>query len=403
MAAKNRLPKRFEPFLQQATTEAELRYGGQEATFATVLGQLARDRDRRLDAQATAQSALLGSLKGADANVDRYYKESGLDPSVLSTLAQDSTGKRLAGEMAGYRSQNQQGLLGSLAGDQYQRSRINEDYTDRSGTVFDQAAAEQKERGTFVQSLLGQLIQGDRSARSAANAQAREQSHDDLQAELDRAASQGNALIGQGLTTDTEGNLLPLPGGKADPSAPGNKPKRTTGPGTANKDAQLTAGKEFSRALGLAGGMAKGKPVTPENRRRIANNLATGRGASGGETIYDEVPVLDARGVPKKDEDGKPITKQVPRVDPKTGTRETTPTRPAVSAVDGTIAAAATEQAMFGYVTTATVRELQKLGYSVNQIPGLKTENQAKATRPQHKPKQRSRPKTTGSIRDIYG
>jgi hypothetical protein len=203
--AAPRLAKSQRKFLDQAQTEAELRYGGQEATFATVLGQLSRDRDRRLDAQATAQSALLGSLQGADANVDRYYKESGLEPNVLSTLAQDPTGQRLAGEMAGYRAQNQQGLLSSLAGDQYQRSRINEDYTDRSGTVFDQARAEQKERGVFTGSLLNQLIGDDRNARRTANAEAAKMSHDDLQAELDRAASQGNALIGQGLTADEKG------------------------------------------------------------------------------------------------------------------------------------------------------------------------------------------------------
>lgn len=280
---KSKLPKRFQPYLDQATTEAELRYGGQEATFATVLGQLARDRDRRLDAQATAQSALLGSLNGADANVDRYYKESGLDPSVLSTLATDPTGKRLAGEMAGYRAQNQQGLLGSLAGDQYQRSRINEDFTDRSGTVYDQATAEQKERGTFVSSLLNQLITGDRAARSAANAQARKQAHADLQAELDRAAAQGNALIGQGLTTDESGKLLPLPGGKADPNAPGNqpKPKKPSKPTGADRTIQADFRKAASWVKQLDAATAKEQPDAAKRRQTVQEILLKGDQVSG--------------------------------------------------------------------------------------------------------------------------
>ena len=220
-----KLPRSQQKFLDQAQTEAALRYGGQEATFATVLGQLTRDRDRQLDAQETANRSLLGSLRGADANVGRYYSDAGLTPSVLSTLAQDPSGQRLASEMAGYRAQNQSALLGQLAGDQFQRQQIHQNYQDASGQVFDQAAAEQKERGLFTSSLLDQLIGDDRKARQAVNAAARQQVHDDLQAQLDRQASQGNALIGQGLVAGEDGTLQPLPGGKADPNAPQNQPK----------------------------------------------------------------------------------------------------------------------------------------------------------------------------------
>lgn len=409
MAGK--LPKRFEPFLNQALTEADLRYGAQEAALGSILGQLNRNHNRNLDAQATANSSLVGLLKGQDANVERYYSESGLTPTVLSQLAQDPSGRRLAGEMAGYRSQNQAAMTGQIAGDQFQRSRINQEYGDQLGQFGDQFTAMQRERGTFTSALLDQLIGEDRKARQAANAAARQQQHDDAQAALGMDAAQTNALIGQGLLPQPDGTLAPLPGGKADPNAPGNQPKpkkRTTGPGTASPDAQRSASTDFTKATSLAKGMIGNQPLTPELRAALTKNLTNGRPASGGDVIYEEVPVLGADGKQKKDAAGNPITKRVPKVDPTTGTRVTTRALPALPSFDATIAAAATEQAMFGYVTTATVRELQKLGYSVNQIPGLKTENQRRRTQPKAPTTQRRNPPKAGdsrpgNIRDIYG
>jgi hypothetical protein len=164
---RDALPQRFRPFYDQALTEADLRYGAQEAAFGTVLGQLGRDRDRQILAQRTAQQSLLGSMQQSDNNVNRFYSDSGLTPTVLQSLAGSNTGARLAGEMAGYRSQNAQNLISAQAGGQYQQQRINQDYGDKRASLVDQLNAEQRERGTFTSSALEQLITGDRSARHA--------------------------------------------------------------------------------------------------------------------------------------------------------------------------------------------------------------------------------------------
>ena len=132
--------------------------------------------------------------------------------------------------------------------------------------------------------------------------------------------------------------------------------------------------------------MVRGRPATPGLRQGITNNLTNGRPASGGEPIYDETEEVDITGKPT----GKKT--QTKRLDPKTGTAVTTPRRPAVQPFEEPIAAAATEQAMFGYVTTPTVRKLQQLGYSVNQIPGLKTESQYRKSRPRRRVTVRSNP-----------
>jgi hypothetical protein len=217
---RDALPQRFRPFYDQALTEADLRYGAQEAAFGTVLGQLGRDRDRQILAQRTAQQSLLGSMQQSDNNVNRFYSDSGLTPTVLQSLAGSNTGARLAGEMAGYRSQNAQNLISAQAGGQYQQQRINQDYGDKRASLVDQLNAEQRERGTFTSSALEQLITGDRSTRHAANVEAAKQQHADAQAILDRQTQQDNALIGQGLVVGKDGTLQPLPGGKADPNAP---------------------------------------------------------------------------------------------------------------------------------------------------------------------------------------
>jgi hypothetical protein len=248
-------------------------------------------------------------------------------------------------------------------------------YAENVGQVSGQSQALTRERGLYTSSLLDQLIQGDRSARHDANAAAAKQQHDDLQQQLDRESSQDNALIGQGLVVGEDGSLTPLPGGKADPNAPSNKKPRTSGPGTASEDAQRTAGESFSAALGFAKGLTKGKGGRPGLREGTINVLVSGRPATDGKVVYEDVPVLNAQGKPT----GK--TKRQPKLDAN-GNQITSTSRPAVPSFDRPIAQAAAEQALLGYVTTSTVRQLQKLGYSVNNIPGLVTQNQRNTSRP---------------------
>ena len=413
------LPKRFQPFLQQALSQAELRYGAQESGLASLLGQLTRNYGRDVQSQQTANASLLGSLQGASTNLNKVYNDVGLGPTVLSQIAGTNPSyARLAGELASGQAGIQQQQLGAEAGGQYLLNHLRDNYGDQVQQVSDQNQALTKERGVYVADQLSQLIAGDRSGRSQANAAARKQAHDDQQAELDRIATQGNALIGQGLVVGEDGSLTPLPGGKADPNAPSNRPKRTTGPGTAPTGAQREAGTSFQRAVALARGMTKGLSHTPEVEQSVTANLTSGRPGSPGKVVYENVPVLDAQGRPKetavldaqgrpkKDKDGNVITKVVTKRQPKldgNGQQVTGSPQAAVPAFDQPIAQAATEMALYGFVSTKTVQALQKLGYSVRQFPGLVTENQHRAATPKSPTTQRTKPKTTNSIRDLYG
>lgn len=372
---RTRLPKMFEPLLAQAQTAGALRYGAQETGLLGLLSDTNRNYTRQAAAQEGATRSLLGSLQGASVNLNNVYSDAGLTPEVRAQYANTPDGQRILASLARGQGDIQQQTLGAQAGRQYLQQRMAEDYNSDTGKINDQLGALRKERGLFESSTLDSLIGENRAARAKLNADARQRQADADAAVQAQNAAQTNALIGQGLLPDSHGNLQPLPGGKADPNAPGNKPKRTSGPGTATKDAQLSAGKDFKKAFALANGLKGSQAATPETRKAIQGVLTNGKPASQGKVVYEEVPVLDAAGRPT----GK--TKRQPKLDAN-GQQITSPSRPAVPAFDEPIAAAATEQALYGYVTTKTVRELQKLGYSVNQIPGLKTESQAKASRP---------------------
>jgi hypothetical protein len=372
------LPKRFRPLFDQAQTETAIRYGSQEQALGSILDQVTRDYGRQATSQRDAGQSVLGALTHAPQELNKVYSDAGLTQGLLAQIGHSPTGQRLAGELASGQAAIQQQRLGAQAGQQYMQQRLYDQYTDDAGRVQSQRAGIAKEKGLYTSSLLDQLISGDRSARHDANMAAKKEAAAAAQAQADRDTAQQNALIGQGLVPDAKGNLQPLPGGKADPNAPALKArekaarkakKRTTGAGSASPDAQRTAGQSFTKAVGLAKGMVNGKPMTPEIRSGVTGILANGRPATSGKVVYDDVP------------NGPGKTKRVPRLG-EGGVQVTSPSRPAVPAFDQPIAEAATEQAMFGYVTTATVRKLQKLGYAVNQIPGLVTENAHRRSTP---------------------
>jgi hypothetical protein len=379
------LPKRFEPYAQQAQTESEIRYGAQETGLENLFGSRTRDYQRQAAAQETGFRSLLGSLQTGGVRLNQTYNDAGLTPEIRAQYANTPDGQRILAQLARDQGAIQQQQMGAESGQQFIQARMADDYREDVGEINQSLLGLLKERGLFEQQALSGLIGEDRSRRSTNNAAARQQQFDAEEAVRNRQATQDNALIGQGLLPGPDGSLQPLPGGKADPNAPGNKPKRTTGPGTATRESQQAAGNDFSKAVGLARGMLRPKPGkpdpgrTPEVRETIAGTLTNGKKGSAGKVIYETVPVLDARGQPT----GR--TKRQAKLDPATGEQITSRARPDVPSFDGPIAEAATEQAMFGYVTTETVRELQQLGYSVNQIPGLKTEGQHRKSQPRQK------------------
>lgn len=375
--SKTALPKMFEPLLGQVQSQGALRYGAQEQGLQALLGDTTRNYQNQALAQQGGFRSLLGALKAAPAGLDQVYSDAGLTPEVRAQYAQTPDGQRILASLARGQGDIQQQQLGAQSGQQFIQQKLGSDYTSDVGKIQGQMGAERTERGVYESSLLDQLIGDNRAARSKLNADARDRQATQDAATQAQTAAQTNALIGQGLLPGSDGTLAPLPGGKADPNAPSNKPKRTTGAGTASPDAQRTAGTSFSKAAALAKALKGTQDVTPDVASSIAGILTNGKPASSGKVVYEEVPALDSRGQPIP---GK--TKRQPKLDPATGQQVTSNGRPAVPAFDAPIATAATEQALYGYVTTKTVRELQKLGFSVNQIPGLKTETQYKASKP---------------------
>lgn len=356
----------FRGLYDQAQTQTDIRYGAQRDALAQILGGLDRNFTRQSEAQRTAGMTLTGALRGQKDRLGQAYTDAGLTPTLLAQIGNSPTGQRLAGDYARSLAAADQQMQSAMAGQQFLQQRLADDYRDDVGQVQQQAQSLAREQGLFQEQRLSDLIGANRAARSQVRAASREQAHADQQKVLDRDLSRGNALIGAGLNPET-GEPLPARSGSS---------RRTSGPGTASRDKQNAAGSQFDRALANATSMVRGKDRTPELRQRVASELAAGSPASGGQAVYDEVEELDAAGRPT----GR--TKRVPRLNDD-GTKVVTPKRPAIAPVEQSIASAASEQAMFGYVTTATVRKLQKLGYSVNQIPGLTTEHRYRRSRPQ--------------------
>src|SRR6478609_2592704 len=102
MAKPPKLPKRFRPYLEQAQTQAALRYGAQESALGGVLAQLVRDYGRQSEAQHSAGQ-----------NLEKVYTDAGLTPALRQQIADSPTGQRLAGELASGQASIQNQTLGA--------------------------------------------------------------------------------------------------------------------------------------------------------------------------------------------------------------------------------------------------------------------------------------------------
>lgn len=280
---RNRLPQRFRPLYDQARTQSELRYGAQQAGFGSLLDQLTHDYGQQAAAQKAAGQSILGSLQGAGSQLSQTYAQAGLTPQLLANIQNSPTGQRLAGELASNQAAIQQQQLGAQAGQQYIQQHLADQYQQDVGKVRDQLQAMLRERGVFESSTLADLISGDRAARHAANVALAQQRHADEQAALGRSAAQTNALIGQGLLPDAQGNLSPLPGGKADPNAPGNQPKPKK-PGKPS-GADRSVGNDFRKAATwiktIDASVKKNNPDGAKRRQVVQEILLKGDQQSG--------------------------------------------------------------------------------------------------------------------------
>jgi hypothetical protein len=356
MAKPKPLPKRFQPLANQAATETAIRYGGQESALASVLGQLTHDYSRQSQAQADAGQSVLGALHGAGDRLTQTYSDAGLTPALLAQIGNSPTGQRLAGELASGKADLQQQLLGDV------------------GKVNSQLTSEQQERGLYQSSLLDQLISGDRSARHDANLAAAKQQHADLQAQLDRQSSLGNALIGQGLAPvlNPDGSVTvgsALPGGKADPNAPANKPKPKAKPTATPQEMQQASG-QFGAAIAALRTL---DPDKTERRQDMGQYLLAGHKP---QPIYMTETIPGKNGQPDKVTRRPKLSGDV--VDKKTGKAPAPGTgsplmTPAVPATQQVLASAALDMYYNGYLSQNTIKQLHALGYKVRGLPNVKT------------------------------
>jgi Skp family chaperone for outer membrane proteins len=363
MAKTPQLPARFKPYLSQALTEGNIRYGAQESALGQLRSQAAHDYGQGLMAQSTATQGLLGALKLAPQQVSNAYAQAGLTSPLLQSLAQSGspTAQRIASEQASALAGIAQQQIGAHAGQVAGVNRLTDQYNQDVGSIGTQSSALEREKGQFQQDLLDQLISSDRATRHAANQALKAQqftaNQNTAQSNAATTRSITSALIGQGITPviDKQGNVSigpPIPGSKAQQQ---NRPK---GPKLATQHEQSSAQSAFGTSLSHAKQMAAGGTSVSD----IVNALTAGR------------PAVAAR--PAK-----------PLYDPKTGKRMLNPDHtpatkggsPAVSAIPGvdqTVAQAVAEQAKRGYVSDATITKLHHLGYRVLDFPGLVTQTQ---------------------------
>jgi uncharacterized membrane protein len=267
------LAKRFQPFLQQALTEAAIRYGSQESALKSILGQTTHDFQQQVGAQDAANRSYQGALQGASAGLSKVYSDAGLTPSLLASLAGTPTGARIAGELASGQGAIQQQQLGAQAGQAYQVQHLGDLYKQDVGKIGDQATSLATEKGQFTQSLLDQLIGTDRSARHAANVEIAKQKFQADQANQGRTQQERDALIGAGLNPDTGS---PLPARATNPK-PKAKPQATPA-------AQTTAETAFSRALaGAKAGIAHG--TAPQD---VLGTLTNGIPGTKGQPVFEK-------------------------------------------------------------------------------------------------------------------
>src|ERR1044072_7918021 len=119
-----KLPKRYLPFLRQARTETDIRYGQPQSALDQILTQTVTTAGRSLAAAETQNQSIIGARHAGAGDVSRAYSSAGLTPDVLAGAAGNPGLQRIASELAS----SQAGMIsqenGAIAGAAYQRQHI---------------------------------------------------------------------------------------------------------------------------------------------------------------------------------------------------------------------------------------------------------------------------------------
>jgi hypothetical protein len=311
--ARRDLPKRFRGYYDQATAQAELQYGGQGDLLAMLLQDTGRDYNRSVKQARRGSRVLQAGIDMGRQSLNDNLAVSGLD---AASLPETADARRIQQTQAG--ALNELDLRG-LQAQEYGASGVRqagEAYREDAGQIRQQLLRLVKDQGLYTNSLLGELIEGDRNARRTARQDAREQSFEAEQKALDRDNQITTSLIGQGFAPD--GSILP--GGKADPDANGQpgdqgkggkkKPKLTQNQINGALDAitnargayQQFAGQKGFNPSGLRNGLRVGSLPTGDKPIKIPTvksdlYITAGFELAKGKLSKSTAQKLRARGV----------------------------------------------------------------------------------------------------------
>jgi hypothetical protein len=290
--------KRRNRFQQQAADLSLVRYGPEISALTALLRDAASSRDTRLTQATNARQAGVRAVFDARPQVEHAYEAAGqaVSPAFVNGggIEASALTARLGESAALARSQIEDRRVSAIQGEGSARQQILRDFAQDKGKITARALDLAREQGAYGASTLQQLIGDDAAAKAKARQDA-----------ADRQDAMTRALIGQGLLPGPDGSLTPLPGGKADPNAPSNKPKKTW----ATPVQQAAASDTLQAALNEA----KTLKASGAGRHEVAQLLLDGDKGRPER----QVPVYDTTtGKKKLHEDGTPVMKTVPAVPP---------------------------------------------------------------------------------------
>jgi hypothetical protein len=278
--ARRDLPKRFRPYYDQATAQAELQYGGQGDLLAMLLQDTGRDYQRSVKQARRGTRVLQSGIDMGRQSLNDNLAVSGLD---AASLPETADARRIQQTQAA--ALNELDLRG-LQAQEYGASGVRqagEAYREDAGQIRQQLLRLVKDQSLYTNSLLGELIEGDRNARRTARQDAREQSFEAEQKALDRDTRLRSSIIGQNIDPDT-GKVLNPRKDRDSSSDPKKKPKLTTNQINSGLDAITNARGAYQQFSSQAGFDPKG----------LRNGLRVGSLPGGGDAKPIKIPKVSS-------------------------------------------------------------------------------------------------------------
>lgn len=200
---------------RQAQQQADLRYAPEEDALLTLLTSAGKTLRTTRQSQRGAARGISAGVDRALPKLDDVFTSAGLTPEVRAQAASNPAARRVAETLANAQVEMYQRKVQAQEGAAYAVNKALADYRDTVDQIQGRVSTIGREKGMFEAATLGDLVSSDRVSRRSASSHRADRQASSLQAELDRANSRGNALIGAGVDPNTG---QPLP---ARPKAPG--------------------------------------------------------------------------------------------------------------------------------------------------------------------------------------